>query len=84
MKFQKLNIVSNIKLIEKRIKIWEQIRRNHFGLEPCPIFKKKYQKWEQQLLEYENIISHLYNEKLTNYADYYETINNSPIIVKNK
>ncbi len=75
MKFQKLNIKSDIDLIEKRIKIWEQIRRDHFVFEPCPIFKKKHQKWEQQLLEYENIILDLYNQNLDNYVDYYETIN---------
>lgn len=72
------------KLLEQRIKIWEQIRRNHLDLKPFKIYKRKYEKWEHQLLEYDNIISFLYNQKLINYDQFYESIKEFLISNKNR
>lgn len=64
----------DIEFTKQRIKMWEQIRIDHYDFEPAKIFKKKHKEWEEKLEEYDTIISNLYGEYAMECDDFYNLI----------
>lgn len=53
---------SDIKFTEKRIKMCEDLLREHYQSKPSKFFKKSYNKWESITKEFEGRIHKLYLE----------------------
>lgn len=51
---------NNIDFAMKKIKILEDIRKNHYANEPFKLFKSKHIIWENKLNEINNILHKIY------------------------
>lgn len=66
---------SNIDFAMKRIKIWEDIRKNHYDNEPSKIFKNKHVIWENRLNEINITLNKIYMDLEMIIDDRYKLIN---------
>ena len=59
----------------KRIKIWEDIRKNHYDNEPPKLFKNKHIIWENKLNEINKTLHKIYIDLEVIIDDHYKLIN---------
>lgn len=59
----------------KKIKILEDIRKNHYANEPFKLFKNKHIIWENKLNEINNILHKIYMDLEVIIDDYFKLLN---------
>lgn len=65
---------SDIKCLSNMIKFNEERVKNHYDSEPLKFFKKKHQKWEDELKEINEHLHSLYESFAVAMDDYHDLI----------